>query len=175
MPKFNLNGQEIDAKSGQTIIQAADDHGVAIPHYCYHKDLPIDGNCRMCLVDVEKMPKLTPACTTIVNEGMVVRSDNERVKEAVRGVLEFLLINHPVDCPVCDQAGECRLQDYYMVYGLHTSEIPLEMKVRKRKVLETLQLPAGVTVSGLESDGKDRFFCGGGGTGKFRAVRRPKR
>jgi NADH-quinone oxidoreductase subunit G len=136
MPKFTLNNQEIEAKPGQTIIQAAGDHGVEIPHYCYHADLPIDGNCRMCLVDVEKMPKLTPACTTIVNEGMVVRSDNPRVKEAVRGVLEFLLINHPVDCPVCDQAGECRLQDYYMVYGLHTSEIPLGMKVRKRKVID---------------------------------------
>lgn len=136
MPKFTLNNQEIEAKPGQTIIQAAGDHGIEIPHYCYHADLPIDGNCRMCLVDVEKMPKLTPACTTIVNEGMVVRSDNARVKEAVRGVLEFLLINHPVDCPVCDQAGECRLQDYYMVYGLHTSEIPLGMKVRKRKVID---------------------------------------
>lgn len=136
MPKFTLNDREIEATPGQTIIQAAGDHGVEIPHYCYHPDLPIDGNCRMCLVDVEKMPKLTPACTTIVNEGMVVRSDNARVKEAVRGVLEFLLINHPVDCPVCDQAGECRLQDYYMVYGLHTSEIPLGMKVRKRKVID---------------------------------------
>ena len=136
MPKFTLNGHEVEAKPGQTIIQAADDYGIEIPHYCYHPDLPIDGNCRMCLVDVEKMPKLTPACTTIVNEGMVVRSNNERVKEAVRGVLEFLLINHPVDCPVCDQAGECRLQDYYMVYGLHTSEIPLGMKVRKRKVID---------------------------------------
>ena len=136
MPKFTLNNQEIEAKQGQTIIQAAADHGVEIPHYCYHQDLPIDGNCRMCLVDVEKMPKLTPACTTIVNEGMIVRTDNTRVKEAVRGVLEFLLINHPVDCPVCDQAGECRLQDYYMVYGLHTSEIPLGMKVRKRKVID---------------------------------------
>lgn len=136
MPKFTLNGQEIEAKPGQTIIQAAADYGMEIPHYCYHPDLPIDGNCRMCLVDVEKMPKLTPACTTLVNDGMVVRSENERVKEAVRGVLEFLLINHPVDCPVCDQAGECRLQDYYMVYGLHTSEIPLGMKVRKRKVID---------------------------------------
>lgn len=136
MPKFTLNGQEIEAKPGQTIIQAAQDRGIEIPFYCYHVDLPIDGNCRMCLVEVEKMPKLTPACTTIVNDGMVVRSDNDRVKEAVRGVLEFLLINHPVDCPVCDQAGECRLQDYYMVYGLHTSRIPLDMKVRKRKVID---------------------------------------
>ncbi|HET9529094.1 MAG TPA: molybdopterin-dependent oxidoreductase [Blastocatellia bacterium] len=135
MPKFILNGQEIEAKQGQTIIQAAQDHGVEIPHYCYHVDLPIDGNCRMCLVEVEKMPKLTPACTTVVSDGMVVNSVNDRVKTAVRGVLEFLLINHPVDCPVCDQAGECRLQDYYMVYGLHTSEIPLDMKVRKGKAI----------------------------------------
>lgn len=136
MPKFTLNDQTIEAKDGQTIIQAAQDAGIDIPHYCYHPDLPIDGNCRMCLVEVEKMPKLTPSCTAIATEGMVVRSNNERVKEAVRGVLEFLLINHPVDCPVCDQAGECRLQDYYMVYGLHTSEIPLELKVRKRKVVD---------------------------------------
>ncbi len=136
MPKFTINDQEIEAKDGQTIIQAAQDAGIDIPHYCYHADLPIDGNCRMCLVEVEKMPKLTPSCTAIATEGMVVRSNSERVKEAVRGVLEFLLINHPVDCPVCDQAGECRLQDYYMVYGLHTSEIPLEMKVRKRKVVD---------------------------------------
>jgi NADH-quinone oxidoreductase subunit G len=136
MPKFTLNDQTIEAKDGQTIIQAAQEAGVDIPHYCYHPDLPIDGNCRMCLVEVEKMPKLTPSCTTMATEGMVVRSNNDRVKEAVRGVLEFLLINHPVDCPVCDQAGECRLQDYYMVYGLHTSEIPLEMKVRKRKVID---------------------------------------
>ncbi len=136
MPKFTLNDQEIEAKPGQTIIQAALDHGITIPHYCYHPDLPIDGNCRMCLVEVEKMPKLTPACTTLVSEGMIARSNNDRVKESVRGVLEFLLINHPVDCPVCDQAGECRLQDYYMVYGLHTSEIPLDLKVRKRKVVD---------------------------------------
>jgi NADH-quinone oxidoreductase subunit G len=135
MPKFILNDQEIEAKPGQTIIQAAQDHGIAIPHYCYHPDLPIDGNCRMCLVEVEKMPKLTPACATIVGEGMIVRSNNDRVREAVRGVLEFLLINHPVDCPVCDQAGECRLQDYYMIHGLHESEIPLDMKVHKRKVV----------------------------------------
>lgn len=136
MPKFILNDQEVEAKPGQTIIQAAEDHGMEIPHYCYHADLPIDGNCRMCLVEVEKMPKLTPACTTMVSEGMVVRSANERVKTAVRGVLEFLLINHPVDCPVCDQAGECRLQDYYMVYGLHTSEIPQSLKVRKSKAVD---------------------------------------
>src|SRR3569832_907145 len=132
MPKFILNDQEIEAQPGQTIIQAAQDHGMEIPHYCYHPDLPIDGNCRMCLVEVEKMPKLTPACTTVVGEGMVVRSANERVKTAVRGVLEFLLINHPVDCPVCDQAGECRLQDYYMDHDKYSSRL-VDVKVKKEK------------------------------------------
>src|ERR1044071_4828472 len=131
MPKITINDQQLEVADGTTVIQAAQQAGMDIPHYCYHPDLPIDGNCRMCLVEVEKMPKLTPACTTVVSEGMIARSNNDRVKMAVRGVLEFLLINHPVDCPVCDQAGECRLQDYYMVYGLHTSEIPQAMKVRK--------------------------------------------
>ena len=136
MPKITINEREIEVAQGTTVIQAAEQAGIEVPHYCYHPDLPVDGNCRMCLVEVEKMPKLTPSCTTLVSDGMVVRTNSDRVKEAVRGVLEFLLINHPVDCPVCDQAGECRLQDYYMVYGLHTSHIPLEMKVRKRKVVD---------------------------------------
>jgi NADH-quinone oxidoreductase subunit G len=136
MPKLTIDGKQIDVVDGTTVIQAAEQAGIEIPHYCYHPDLPIDGNCRMCLVEVEKMPKLTPACATVASEGMIVRTNNDRVKEAVRGVLEFLLINHPVDCPVCDQAGECRLQDYYMVYGLHTSEIPLDMKVRKHKAVD---------------------------------------
>ncbi|HEU4387043.1 MAG TPA: 2Fe-2S iron-sulfur cluster-binding protein [Blastocatellia bacterium] len=136
MPKITINEREIEVATGTTVIQAAEQAGIEVPHYCYHPDLPVDGNCRMCLVEVEKMPKLTPSCTTLATDGMVVRTNSDRVKEAVRGVLEFLLINHPVDCPVCDQAGECRLQDYYMVYGLHTSHIPLEMKVRKRKVVD---------------------------------------
>ncbi len=136
MPKITIDDREIEVKDGQTVIEAALERGIDIPHYCYHPDLPVDGNCRMCLVEVEKMPKLTPSCTTICTEGMKVTTNNERVKMAVRGVLEFLLINHPVDCPVCDQAGECRLQDYYMVYGLHTSEIAMDMKVHKRKVVD---------------------------------------
>lgn len=136
MAKITIDDREVEAPDGTTVIRAAEMAGIEIPHYCYHPDLPVDGNCRMCLVEIEKMPKLTPSCTTLVAEGMVVRTNTDRVKEGVRGVLEFLLINHPVDCPVCDQAGECRLQDYYMVYGLHTSQIPLEMKVRKRKVVD---------------------------------------
>ncbi|HEY6328711.1 MAG TPA: 2Fe-2S iron-sulfur cluster-binding protein [Blastocatellia bacterium] len=136
MPKLIIDDKEVEAPAGATIIQAAKQIDIDIPHYCYHEDLPIDGNCRMCLVEVEKMPKLTIACATVVADGMVVRTKSDKVKEAVRGVLEFLLINHPVDCPICDQAGECRLQDYYMVYGLHTSEIPLDMKVRKHKAVD---------------------------------------
>src|SRR5215204_1995732 len=132
MPKITINDLEIEAKDGQTVIEAALERGIEIPHYCYHPDLPIDGNCRMCLVDVEKMPKLTPACTTVVNEGMVVSSNNERVKTSVRGVLEFLLINHPVDCPVCDQAGECRLQDYYMEHDRQESRLEVG-KIHDRK------------------------------------------
>src|SRR5262249_18513132 len=136
MPKLTIDGREIEVPDGTTVIQAAEHAGIEILHYWYHPDLPIDGNCRMGMVEVEKMPKLTGACATTASDGLIVRINNERVKEAVRGVLEFLLINHPVDCPVCDQAGECRLQDYYMVYGLHTSEIPLDMKVRKHKAVD---------------------------------------
>ena len=139
MPKVTINGIEIEAEKGMTIIQAADAAGLnelKIPRFCYHPDLPIDGNCRMCLVEVEKMPKLVIACNTPVTDGMVVHSQNDRVKEAVRGVLEFLLINHPVDCPICDQAGECWLQDYYMKHGLYQSRIDLDEKIHKRKAVD---------------------------------------
>src|ERR1700683_518069 len=135
MPKLTIDDQEIEVPAGTTIIQAAQQAGIDIPHYCYHEDLPIDGNCRMCLVEVEKMPKLPVSCATVATDGMVVRTRSEKVKEAVRGVLEFLLINHPVDCPVCDQAGECRLQDYYMEYDDQPSRFPLEKKVRKGKAI----------------------------------------
>jgi len=139
MPKVTINGIEIEAEKGMTIIQAADAAGLnelKIPRFCYHPDLPIDGNCRMCLVEVEKMPKLVIACNTPVTDGMVVHSQNDRVREAVRGVLEFLLINHPVDCPICDQAGECWLQDYYMKHGLYQSRIDLDEKIHKRKAVD---------------------------------------
>ena len=139
MPKVTINGIEIEAEKGMTIIQAADAAGLnelKIPRFCYHPDLPIDGNCRMCLVEVEKMPKLVIACNTPVTDGMVVHTSNDRVKEASRGVLEFLLINHPVDCPICDQAGECWLQDYYMKHGLYQSRIELGEKIRKHKAVD---------------------------------------
>ncbi|NNG47930.1 MAG: 2Fe-2S iron-sulfur cluster binding domain-containing protein, partial [Deltaproteobacteria bacterium] len=134
MPTFTINGISVDVPEGTTVLQAAETVGIEIPHYCYHPKLSIAGNCRMCLVEVEKFPKLQIACNTFVTDGMVVKSNTEKVRQAVTGVLEFLLIHHPVDCPICDQAGECGLQIYYMKYGLHKSRYALQDKVHKKKV-----------------------------------------
>jgi NADH-quinone oxidoreductase subunit G len=136
MPKCTINGKEIEVAPGTTVIQAAAQLGVEVPHFCYHPDLPIDGNCRMCLVEIEKMPRLQIACNTAVTEGMVVHTGSEKAVQAHRTTLEFLLVNHPIDCPVCDQAGECYLQDNYMSHGLHESRIELEEKVHKRKIVD---------------------------------------
>jgi NADH-quinone oxidoreductase subunit G len=136
MPKCTIDGKEIEVPAGTTVIQAAETIGIRIPRFCWHPDLPVDGNCRMCQVEVEKMPKLQIACNTQVSEGMVVHTSSEKAKEAQRATLEFLLINHPIDCPVCDQAGECYLQDQYMDHGLYGSKVELEDKVRKRKVVD---------------------------------------
>ncbi len=136
MPKVSINGKEIEVEGGTTIMSAADQLGIFIPRYCYHPDLSIAGNCRICLVEVEGMPKLVTSCSTVVGDGMVVRTDTSEVKTAVRAVLEFLLLNHPIDCPICDQAGECYLQDYYMKIGLHASRMPLPDKVHKRKAIK---------------------------------------
>src|SRR4026208_341346 len=102
---------------GTTIIEAAKQAGILVPHYCYHSSLPSPAVCRMCLVEVEKAPKLMPACVTTVAEGQVVHVDSEQAKKAREGVLELLLINHPLDCPICDQAGECELQNYVFQEG----------------------------------------------------------
>ncbi len=104
MPKITIDGREVEVASGTTIIQAADKLGMFIPHYCYHPGLPIAGSCRMCLVEVEKAPKLQIACYTFVTDGMVVHTTTDQVKVARQAILEFLLANHPLDCPVCDQA-----------------------------------------------------------------------
>ncbi len=108
---------QVAVPKGTTIIEAAKQAGVLIPHYCYHPSLPSPALCRMCLVEVEKAPKLMPACVTTVAEGQVVHVDSANAKQARQGVLEFLLINHPLDCPICDQAGECELQDYVFQEG----------------------------------------------------------
>jgi NADH-quinone oxidoreductase subunit G len=133
MPKVTINGQTYDAEKGRTIIQVADDVGVQIPRYCYHPDIGIEGSCRMCLVEVKGAPKLVPSCATPIADNMEVRTNTERVQQAVRYAMEFLLLHHPIDCPVCDQSGECWLQDYYMAHAGHDSRYPLGQKTRRKK------------------------------------------
>src|SRR5919112_132022 len=112
-----IDGAQVSVAKGTTIIEAAKQAGILVPHYCYHPSLPSPAVCRMCLVEVEKAPKLMPACVTTVAEGQVVHVNSPTAKKAREGVLEFLLINHPLDCPICDQAGECELQDYTFAEG----------------------------------------------------------
>ena len=112
MVEIEIDGEKIKAEPGSSLLQVALDSGKPIPHFCYHKKLSITASCRMCLVEVDKTPKLVPACATPVTEGMLVHTDSVKVIEARKAVMEFLLINHPLDCPVCDQGGECLLQDY---------------------------------------------------------------
>ena len=136
MAKLTIDGKEVEAGANLNLIQAAELVDIEIPHYCFHPGLSIPGNCRMCLVEVEKAPKLQIACNTRVADGMVVHTTSDKAKAAQRAVLEFLLINHPIDCPVCDQAGECKLQDYYMDYDQQPSRFPLPEKNRKGKALD---------------------------------------
>ncbi|MCP5141588.1 MAG: NADH-quinone oxidoreductase subunit G [Chromatiales bacterium] len=112
-----INGKSCAARKGEMLIQVADREGIPIPRFCYHEKLPIAANCRMCLVDVERAPKPLPACATPVMDGMIVRTQSERALNAQKAVMEFLLINHPLDCPICDQGGECELQDVALGYG----------------------------------------------------------
>ncbi|OGT30128.1 MAG: NADH-quinone oxidoreductase subunit G [Gammaproteobacteria bacterium RIFCSPHIGHO2_12_FULL_35_23] len=121
MAKIEIDGKEVETLQGETIIQAADRIGAYIPRFCYHHKLSIAGNCRMCLVEVEKAPKALPACATPVAEGMKVFTKTAKAMEAQKAVMEFLLINHPLDCPICDQGGQCELQDLSMGFGADTS------------------------------------------------------
>jgi NADH-quinone oxidoreductase subunit G len=132
MPKFVLDGKEIEFKQGQTIMEAGKDNGNIIPHFCWHPKLSISGNCRVCLVEVEKMPKLVIACSTLAADGMVVHTYSEKALAARNAVMEFFLINHPLDCPICDEAGECKLQDYAYAHGVGESRF-VEEKVHKDK------------------------------------------
>jgi len=133
MLNIEIDGVPLRAPRGSMIIHAADDAGIQIPRFCYHKKLPIAANCRMCLVEVEKAPKPMPACATPVMEGMKVFTRSARAKSAQRGVMEFLLINHPLDCPICDQGGECELQDVAMGYGKDISRFVEKKRVVKDK------------------------------------------
>ncbi len=127
MAKIEIDGKEVEAQPGEMLIQAADREGVYIPRFCYHKKLSVAANCRMCLVEVEKAPKALPACATPVAEGMKVFTKSEKAIQAQKTVMEFLLINHPLDCPICDQGGQCELQDLSMGFGADTSGF-VEMK-----------------------------------------------
>ena len=131
MPTIEIDGQSLEVEPGEMIIQAADRAGIFIPRFCYHEKLSIAANCRMCLVEVEKAPKPLPACATPVADGMKVLTDSALAVEAQKGNMEFLLINHPLDCPVCDQGGECPLQDQAMGYGKDVSRF-----TEKKRVVE---------------------------------------
>jgi NADH-quinone oxidoreductase subunit G len=129
MVEIELDGKKVDIVEGSMIMHAADKAGTYIPHFCYHKKLSIAANCRMCLVDVEKAPKPMPACATPVTQGMIVRTKSEKAIKAQQSVMEFLLINHPLDCPICDQGGECQLQDLAVGYGGSSSRYEEEKRV----------------------------------------------
>ncbi len=129
MVEIELDGKKVDIIEGSMIMHAAEKAGTYIPHFCYHKKLSIAANCRMCLVDVEKMPKPMPACATPVSQGMIVRTKSAKAIKAQQSVMEFLLINHPLDCPICDQGGECQLQDLAVGYGASSSRYQEEKRV----------------------------------------------
>src|SRR6187399_3617924 len=112
-----VDGKPCQGKKGQMIIHVTDAQNAYVPRFCYHDKLPIAANCRMCLVEVEKAPKPMPACATPVSNGMIVRTKSQKALKAQQSVMEFLLINHPLDCPICDQGGECQLQDLAVGYG----------------------------------------------------------
>jgi len=118
MINIKINNKEHSVEEGQTILEVCRNLDIEIPHFCYHPGLSIAGNCRMCLVEVKGMPKLMTACSTVMQDGMEVLTDSDLVKEARKGVLEFILLDHPVDCPICDKSGECNLQDYNFDYGI---------------------------------------------------------
>ncbi|MEJ8855427.1 NADH-quinone oxidoreductase subunit NuoG [Variovorax robiniae] len=129
MVELEIDGKKVEITEGSMVMHAADKAGTYIPHFCYHKKLSIAANCRMCLVDVEKAPKPMPACATPVTQGMIVRTKSDKAIKAQQSVMEFLLINHPLDCPICDQGGECQLQDLAVGYGGSSSRYEEEKRV----------------------------------------------
>src|SRR5574343_429245 len=129
MLEIEIDGKKAQVADGSTVMDAASQLGIYIPHFCYHKKLSIAANCRMCLVQVEKAPKPLPACATPATEGMKVWTQSAPAVAAQKGVMEFLLINHPLDCPICDQGGECQLQDLAVGYGGSCSRYTEEKRV----------------------------------------------
>ncbi|MBI5205865.1 MAG: (2Fe-2S)-binding protein, partial [Nitrospirae bacterium] len=137
MITITINNKEIKLEKPVTVLEAARSAGIKIPTLCWHEQLERYGGCRLCLVEVEKIPRLQTACTLMVADGMVVKTETEQIADVRRGILEFLLINHPLDCPVCDKAGECELQDLVEKYGPAKGRY----KEKKRKVPESLEDP----------------------------------
>jgi len=129
MVEIDLDGKKVSVPEGSMVMHAADAAGIYVPHFCYHKKLSIAANCRMCLVEIEKAPKPMPACATPVTQGMIVRTKSDKAIKAQQSVMEFLLINHPLDCPICDQGGECQLQDLAVGYGASASRYTEEKRV----------------------------------------------
>ena len=129
MLKVEIDGKPVEVPHGATLMDAVNKLGIYVPHFCYHKKLSIAANCRMCLVQVEKAPKPLPACATPVTDGMKAWTHSKAAKEAQNGVMEFLLINHPLDCQICDQGGECQLQDLAVGYGAAASRFQEEKRV----------------------------------------------
>ena len=138
MPKLTIDGREVDVEAGLTILQACQKIGIEIPHFCYHERLSIAGNCRMCLVEMERAPKPVASCAMPVADGMVIRTNTPKVQQMRRGVMEFLLINHPLDCPICDQGGECDLQDQAIGYGYDRSRFAENKRAVKDKYMGPL-------------------------------------
>src|SRR5882757_5889629 len=138
MPKLTVNGIAVEVPPGATVLQACQMVGVEVPFFCYHQRLSIAGNCRMCLVDIEKSPKPVASCCMPAADGMVVHTESERARKARHGVMEFLLINHPLDCPICDQGGECDLQDQAMAYGMGGSRYAENKRAVEEKYLGPL-------------------------------------
>lgn len=138
MVELTIDGKTVSVPDGSMVMHAANELGIYVPHFCYHKKLSIAANCRMCLVEVEKAPKALPACATPVTQGMVVHTSSEKAKAAQEAVMEFLLINHPLDCPICDQGGECQLQDLAVGYGKTSSRYKEEKRVVMHKSMGPL-------------------------------------
>src|SRR5512136_385017 len=126
---LKIDGRTFTVEKGKTVLQAALENGIDIPFYCYHPALGIDGSCRVCIVRIEKMPKLQTACSTLCTDGMVVDTRSPEVVGARAAVFEFLLMNHPLDCPVCDKGGECPLQDYSYAFGPDRSRMDFPRRV----------------------------------------------
>ncbi|PID47197.1 MAG: NADH-quinone oxidoreductase subunit G [Proteobacteria bacterium] len=134
MAKIQVNGKFIEAKEGSLLIDVLLENNIHVPHFCYHKSLGKDGNCRMCMVEIEGQKRPQIACDTPVKEGQVIRTKGEKIDKVKKNILELELINHPIDCPICDQAGECKLQDYYMDVGLYDSRVETSKQRAKKQV-----------------------------------------